>query len=169
MSSIQKIGKDWKRFPSYLRGYSRNIPIFSKTLLIGAANLYKRKIEERIESQPQELELSKQALDEKLEHGYSLDIWIRTGFFKKNLLTIQQQKGEVYVGASPNKIHKPSGDTMEERARVMEYGDSSRNIPPRPIFHPAYEEFKKEIGAKLSLSYGLFLKTGGLSVKADKW
>lgn len=142
--------------PSYLRGYSKNLPLLDKVALAVMAETYLHALKKRIKDQPADVPaLSRGYKDDKARGGYDPRIWVRTGFFLNNLKIAQVRKGVLFVGATGLR-HKPSGMTMSQLAAVFEYGDVARGIPPRPLFRPTNARIKGALVTKLGMVSGAF-------------
>jgi len=151
-------GMGWKDFPSYLRGYSRNISIADKMFLYHSSTKYLELVRKRIDEQPSDIPLLSpmwKAMKKKM--GLDPRIWVATGEFKRKLRIIQIRKGVVFAGATKAK-HKSSGKTMEQLAELLEHGDPTKHLPPRPLFGPAARQMLKEI-PKIKTEVGIFLSS----------
>jgi len=152
----------WSAFPSYLRGYSRNLPLFEKLLIKSTGSDFLKKVRERIKEQPDDVpSLHAFTVAKKAREGTDPRMWIETGFWEKHLGITQVRKGMIFAGASRKMVHKPSGKKMSEIGEIFEYGSPKDNIPPRPLFRPVMARFKKSWLRKLQVSGGLFFASRG--------
>lgn len=108
------------------------------------------------------LPLSPKYIQWKRRQGLSTRILISTGEYVRS---IQLKKvGNVWrVLVPPDLIHSGSDISMEELARVLEFGSVKRNISPRPLWaltHAQavreYPKFAKEFARKLLSSMAGF-------------
>lgn len=66
-----------------------------------------------------------------------------TGQYKRSV-NIYHQRNRTYVGL-PNRVRKirkkgkESGKTLNQIAILLEYGSKDSNLPPRPLWAPAYK------------------------------
>lgn len=166
--TARRFGKGWDVFPAYLRGYNRGLPFMEKAMLWMLATSYLKMLRERIDSQPGDVPpLSRSWTEEKARRGLDPRIWVATGFFRDHLKAVQIAKGVIFVGATKMK-HKPSGVPMEKIAEVIEYGSVEHGIPPRPLFRPVGDKFRKTALVALHTDLGMFFATGGRAIPGGK-
>ena len=162
MFKVRRTKTGWTLFPKYLNGYSRNLPVFEKTVLAVSGEAYMKAVKKRILSQPKDVTpLSAYTVAKKLAEGKDTRMWIETGFWMKNLGITQVKKGIIFAGASKKKIHRPSGKSMADIAKIFEYGSVPDKIPPRPIFRPISKRFKKKWTALMTANGMLFFSSAG--------
>ena len=65
-------------------------------------------------------------------------IYVDTSWLRDNLSVRRVKGGTVFIGASPWKVHQPSGRKFSELMMFQEYGTSTQ--PPRPLVRPTWEE-----------------------------
>lgn len=91
-------------------------------------------------------------------------IYVETGWLKENLSVRRMKtsplKSTIFVGASPWKVHKPSGKKFSELMVMLEYGTDK--IPARPLIRPTWEEMRKEIENGWQEMFKDILKMGGI-------
>jgi HK97 gp10 family phage protein len=74
-------------------------------------------------------------------------VYVETSYLRDNIsvrrLNNKPKGSTLYVGASPWKVHKPSGQKLSDIMTWLEYGTPS--IPARPLIRPTLEEMKKKV------------------------
>ena len=103
------------------------------------------RLKEHIEKQDLDWQpLSKYTIEKK---GGDSRAYIETGWLKENLdvrrVATKPNRKRIFVGASPWKIHEPSGMKFSDLMIALEYG--TEDIPARPLVRPTWEEMKEEI------------------------
>lgn len=90
--------------------------------------------------------LSERYMAYKKKKGLDLRTLIATGTYVRSIEARPRRYRGVIVSyevGPPRGIHQPSGLTYRKLARLHEYGSRAANIPPRPIWNPAWQEFMK--------------------------
>lgn len=102
--------------------------------------------------------LNHKYLQRKLKAGLSLNTWEATSFLKENITYWKNGRSYV-VGVRPNLMHPRAyggaisaggaNQRLSVIAKTLEFGSPSKNIPPRPLFRPLLEYFRKNMGRYL--------------------
>ena len=133
MVIIKLIGKEIKFKP--VNGFS------DKELSLMVARELVKRLKKRIEEQDSKWKpLNKEYLEYKKRHGLDLRKWVATGELESSI-TVKHSHGSYYVTFLRKK--NKEGRFFETIARANEYGTS--RIPPRPLFRPVLEAFRKEM------------------------
>lgn len=91
-------------------------------------------------------------LKRKIDNNWSMNYWEATGDLVNSIT--YWRTGDIFVVGIPENIQHPvygSDKTFPTYriAKVLEMGDPTRNIPPRPLFLPVFRNVSKHMGRYL--------------------
>lgn len=148
---------DWKKAGAILKNMSINLLPVAIARLNENGELMLKTLIGHIDNQ----DLPWQPLAEstiRLKNGDDT-IYVETEWLKSNL-SVRKIKSSVkgstvFVGASPWKVHQPSGLKFSDLMIMLEYGTSTQ--PARPLLRPTWEELepviRKEWGKEFYSSF----------------
>lgn len=152
MSDGFKETGDWETVGKTLKMLQKTFDKVGDEPLKKCGELYLNLLKSKIEGQSLPwTPLSQYYLEYKIKKGLDTRVLIATGDYLSQL-KVQEVKGsskgkQLFVGASPNDIHKPSGLSMEKIAQILEYGRADGKMPARPHFRPSWEEARPKCKA----------------------
>lgn len=135
---------DWRKAGIILKRMSIGLYPLAEARLMQDGKLILDKMISHIELQ----DLDWTPLSEKTvaRKGHD-EIMIETGWLKDNLgvrrIKSTVKGSTIFIGASPWKKHKPSGEKFSDIMIYLEYGTDTQ--PPRPLMRPTWEEVRKDI------------------------
>lgn len=141
MLRFKKYG-DWSRAGKALRLLSTKLYPEFKAQLYEDGKLVLKTITSHIDRQ--DLKWTPLSLHTIELKGGSDTIYVETGYLRDNLEVRRIKSGKdsysIFIGASPWKVHKPSGKKFSDIMIWLEYGTDK--IPPRPLIKPSFEEVR---------------------------
>lgn len=135
---------DWHKCGVLLKALATKLMPVCKAKLYENGKVVVETMQEHIDKQ----DLPWEALsDTTLRLKEDERIYIETGYLRDNIgvRKVKSSANEVayFIGASPWKTHKPSGEKFSDIMMYMEYGTVTQ--PPRPLVRPTYKEVKDEL------------------------
>lgn len=151
---------DWKKCGVTLKALSVNLFPMCQLKLYEDSKLVLEKIQGHIDEQDlpwEELaETTKKLKDDE-------KIYVETGYLRDNIgvRKIKSSKNDCtyFIGASPWKVHQPSGRKFSDIMLFMEYGTVTQ--PPRPLVRPTYDEMQERLKKEWSDYLKDLIRNGG--------
>ena len=161
-----KMNSGWEKAGITLENLSQNLTSDFQKQMDKDAELILRTLQNHIDLQ--DLPWKPLARKTVALKGGNTDIYIETGELRKNLSVRKVKSSNLYklfIGASPWKVHKPSGKKFSELMSWLEYGTDK--IPPRPLVRPTAQEIEPVLRRRwIQLLRSLILRKGSRNSKS---
>jgi hypothetical protein len=158
--NLQMAG-DWQKAAVTLKNIQNYLGPVMDAVLLENGELVLRRLQEHIDRQDLNwTPLSRKTVELK---GGSTTIYVETGFLRDNLevrrITSNVRASSIMIGASPWKVHEPSGEKMSKIMSWLEYGTD--RIPPRPLVRPTFDEIRPIVEKAWKEALEAFIRNGG--------